>query len=48
MKLFSTFCGSTSLHGWPHFPEAQGGLAKLFWLTTILGSISMAVFLSMR
>ena len=47
MKLFSMFCGSTSLHGWPHFSEARG-LVKLFWLLTIVGSISIAVFLSMR
>ena len=47
MKLSSTFCSSTSLHGWPHLQEAKG-LAKLFWGLTIIGSQAFAAFLSMR
>ena len=34
MDNFSSFCNSTSLHGWPHVPSART-LERLFWLLTI-------------
>ena len=34
MDNFSSFCNSTSLHGWPHVPGAKT-LERLFWLLTI-------------
>ena len=41
MDKFSSFCNSTSLHGWPHVPGAKT-LERLFWLLTIALMIVLA------
>ena len=41
MDNFSSFCNSTSLHGWPHVPGAKT-LERLFWLLTIALMVVLA------
>ena len=41
MDNFSSFCNSTSLHGWPHVPGART-LERLFWLLTIALMVVLA------
>ena len=41
MDNFSSFCSSTSLHGWPHVPGART-LERLFWLLTIALMVVLA------
>ena len=48
MGMFSAFCDSTSLHGWPHIPGSTSSMSKIFWGVTILAMGVLAVFLCTR
>ena len=43
----SSFCSSTSLHGWPHIPGAGKG-EKIFWSMAILASLGAGGYFGIR